>query len=96
MTCACSIVDTRERSNLTLTYIEAPSRAEIYGARAMPDDLSRMPGAGVYAGSCDDLVVAEEQIAIVQETMKPRDLGEAERPLSDFRKSRARLAVVET
>ena len=54
-----------------------------------------MRGAGVYAGSCDDLAVTEEQIAIIQETVKPRDLGEAERPLSDFRKSRGTLAVVE-
>ena len=41
----------------------------------------RMQGAGVYAGSCDDLTVTEEQITICAGDREPRDLGEPERRL---------------
>ena len=41
-----------------------------------------MQGAGVYAGSCHNLAVTEEQIAITKETVNHENLGEAERPLS--------------
>ena len=46
------------------------------------DDFTRMRGSGVYGGSCDKLAVTEEQIAIHLGDREPRDLGEAECPLS--------------
>jgi hypothetical protein len=35
----------------------------------------------VYAGSCNDPTVAEEQITIGKRDRNPRELGEPERPL---------------
>ncbi len=54
-----------------------------------------MRGAGVYAGSCDDLTVTEEQITFCPGDREPRDLGEAERPLSAYRKDREGFTVIE-
>ncbi len=61
------------------TTLRGATRRAFIGAL---DNSTRVQGAGVYAGSCDERAVTEEQIAIAKETVKPRDLGEAERPLS--------------
>ncbi len=39
------------------------------GIHQILENPARTWGAGVYAGSCDDMAVTEEQIAIAQETI---------------------------
>lgn len=53
-----------------------------------------MDGAGVHAGSCDELADTEEQIAIGRGDRDLRDLGETERPLYLRLERSPELAVV--
>ena len=54
-----------------------------------------MQGAGVYAGSCDDLAVTEEQIAIAKETVNHETSARPSARCPSKSNIRPRLAVVE-